>query len=244
MCYNNRIMDEKELKTSIKQRIVIAVIAVLLLGSTIAGYAMIIVSGNKAGLDGDGTGISQEKIFEYERAYDQEKVKFAEFTKDDFDRFIKYKSEIKAYNEISANSNGVQTRDIELGSGRELTAEDNDYLAYYVGWCADGSIFDSSFDSKDDPTSFNRILDASLGMIEGWNLGIEGMKLGGIREVTIASELAYKDQKEICGGYNKPLKFMIMTKANEGSLATSAKELEEAYMRLQYAYYGIDYDAK
>ena len=124
-----------------------------------------------------------------------------------------------------------------------MTEGDTDYLAYYVGWCADETVFDSSFDSNNDPTAFATILDASLGMIEGWNLGVEGMKLGGIREVTIASELAYKDQMEICGGYNKPLKFLIMPMPNEGTLASLATELETAYMRLQYANYGIDYDS-
>ena len=69
------------------------------------------------------------------------------------------------------------------------------------------------------------------------------MKIGGIREITIPGELAYGDSMEICGGKNKPLKFMVMAKAKEGSLKTLAEELDEANMRLQYAYYGIDYDA-
>ena len=217
-------------------------IAVLMLGSIIASYAAIIMNGSKSGSGASESNVDQAKIAEYEAAYDKKQAEFAEATKGDFERFIKYKSEIKAYNEAAANSGGVQTRDIEVGSGRTLTSSDSDYLAYYVGWCADESVFDSSFNNKDNPTAFARILDASLGMIEGWNLGVEGMKIGGIREVTIASELAYKDQMEICGGYNKPLKFMIMIKAKEGSLATLAEELEAAYMKLQYAYYGIDYD--
>ena len=235
-------MNEKELKTSTKQRVVIIVIAVLMLGSIIASYAAIIMNGSKSGSGASESSVDQAKIAEYEAAYDKKEAEFMEATKGDFERFIKYKSEIKAYNEATANSGGVQTRDIEVGSGRTLVSGDSDYLAYYVGWCADESVFDSSFNDKTNPTGFARILDASLGMIEGWNLGVEGMKIGGIREVTIASELAYKDQMEICGGYNKPLKFMIMTKAKEGSLATLANELEAAYMKLQYAYYGIDYD--
>lgn len=237
-------MDEKELKTSTKQRVVIIVIAFLMLGSMIASYAGIILSGGKASSSTGSSSISQEKIAEYEELYDQKKTEFKTATQSDFDRFIKYKSEIKAYNETTANSGGVQTRDIEIGTGRELTEGDYDYLAYYVGWCADESVFDSSFDDDTKPTAFNTILDASLGMIEGWNLGVEGMKLGGIREVTIASELAYKDQREICGGYNKPLKFLIMAMPNEGTLKILSDELSTARMKLQYAYYGIDYDSE
>ena len=33
-----------------------------------------------------------------------------------------------------------------------------------------------------------------------------------------------------------------MAKAKDGEIAEIAKELEVASMRLQYAYYGIDYD--
>ena len=168
-------------------------------------------------------------------------AKFTEATKSDFDKFIKYKSEIAAYNEAAANSGGVETKDLKVGSGRELQDGDSDYLAYYVGWCADESVFDSSFNNNDNPTSFAKILDASLGMIEGWNAGIIGMKIGGVREMTISSELAYKDQDIACGP-NKPLKFMVMTKEKEGELASLAEELDEAYMRYQYALYGIDYD--
>ena len=80
-------------------------------------------------------------------------------------------------------------------------------------------------------------------MIEGWIIGVEGMRTGGIREITIPSELAYKDQMEICGGYNKPLRFMVMAMANEEPLKSASSELDTAYLRWQYANYGIDYDA-
>ena len=236
-------MDEKDLKTSPKQRFFIIVIAVLMLGSIIASYAAIILNGGKSAMSSStDSSISQEKLAEYEEAYSKKVEEFKTATKSDFDRFIKYKSEIVAYNEAAANNGGIKVRDLEIGSGRELTEGDTDYLAYYVGWCADESIFDSSFDNDKNPTAFSGILDASLGMIEGWNAGVEGMKLGGIREVTISSELAYGDKREICGGYNKPLKFLIMALANEGSLGELAAELDEAQMKLQYANYGIDYD--
>ena len=70
------------------------------------------------------------------------------------------------------------------------------------------------------------------------------MRINGVREITIPGELAYGDKMEICGGYNKPLKFLVMTKAKEGTLKTLAEELDTAYMKLQYAYYGIDYDTE
>ena len=154
---------------------------------------------------------------------------------------LRWQSFLKKLKKITISLNGVQVRDLKDGTGEEIK-DGTKYLAYYVGWCADESVFDSSFDNNDNPTAFAKILDASLGMIEGWNLGVEGMKLNGIREITIPGELAYGESREICGGKNKPLKFIVMAKASEDPLKTLAADLDTAYMRLQYAYYGMNYD--
>lgn len=232
-------MDEKELKTSVKQRIFIGLIAVLMLGSIIAGYAAIILNGGSS-ISSD-SGVDEAKVAEYQAAYDEVQAKFIEATRDDYNKFIAYKGEIKAYNETSANEGGLQTRDLYKGSGDKIT-DDTEYLAYYVGWCADESVFDSSFDNNDNPTAFTKILDASVGMIEGWTQGVKGMHLDGVREITVPGELAYGDSMEICGGKNKPLKFIVMAKAKEEPLKSLAEEIDTAYMRLQYANYGLDYD--
>lgn len=232
-------MDEKELKTSVKQRIFIGLIAVLMLGSIIAGYAAIILNGGSS-ISSD-SGVDEAKVAEYQAAYDEVQAKFIEATRDDYNKFIAYKGEIKAYNETSANENGLQTRDLYKGSGDKIS-DDTEYLAYYVGWCADESVFDSSFDNNDNPTAFTKILDASVGMIEGWTQGVKGMHLDGVREITVPGELAYGDSMEICGGKNKPLKFIVMAKAKEEPLKSLAEEIDVAYMRLQYANYGLDYD--
>lgn len=241
-------MDEKELKTSLKQRIFIGAIAVLMLGSVIAGYALIVANGGKtsATTDDDSTTISEEKIAKYEAEYEAKTAEIADATKNDqdnYNKFISYKSEIKAFNETSANENGVQIKELASGSGDTID-ENSEYLAYYVGYCADGSVFDSTFDDNDNPTSFSKILSVSAtGVIEGWTEGVNGMKLGGIRRITIPGEKAYGDSMEICGGYNKPLRFIIMAIAKEGQLGTLTDELEIASMKLQYAQYGIDYEA-
>ena len=239
-------MDEKELKTSPKQRIFIILIAVFMVGSIVASYAAIVISGSQgssASADTE-TEVDTEKIAEYEEAYSKVEAEFMEKTKGDFDRFVKYKGDtVKAYNENSANEGGVTARDLESGTGEEVKKDGSNYLAYYVGWCADETVFDSSFDNNDSPTGFAKILDPSAGMIEGWNLGVEGMKVGGIREITVPGELAYGDQMESCGGKNKPLKFMIMAKEKTDDLNNLSLKLDEAFMRLQYAYYGIDYDS-
>lgn len=236
-------MEEKELKTSLKQRIFIGVIAILMLGSMIAGYALIVAGGSSSSAStGEESQISEEKAQQYADEYEEKVAEFKEKTKGDYDKFIQYKSEIKAYNETTANEGGVQVKDLKEGSGKTLTTEDSDYLAYYVGWCADETVFDSSFDDNDNPTAFAKVLDASLGMIEGWVQGVDGMKLGGVRRITVPGELAYGDSMEICGGYNKPLRFLVMAVAKDDPLKTLAQELDTAYMKVQYAQYGIDYD--
>ena len=233
-------MDQKELKTSTKQRVFIIIIAVIMLGSIIASYAAIVISGSVNSGEEESQ-IDEAKVAEYQEAYDKKLKEFQEATNSDYKKFVGYKGKaVKGYNENSANEGGVVTKDYEKGSGDKVS--DSNYLAYYIGWCADESVFDSSFDDNDNPTGFRIAIDPSVGMIEGWNQGVKGMKMGGIREITIPGKLAYGDSKEICGGTNKPLKFLVMTVANKDPLKSLAKELETASMRLQYASYGLDYD--
>lgn len=236
-------MEEKELKTSPKQRFFIILIAVIMLGSMIASYAAIVLNGGSGGDTDTDTKISPEKMAEYEEAYNEAVAEFGEKTKGDYDKFMHYKSEITGYNEASANEGGLKSRDLVVGSGEEVKEDGSNYLAYYVGWCADESVFDSSFDDNENPTSFAKALDPSMGLIEGWTQGMKGAKIGSVRKITIPGELAYGDSMEICGGKNKPLKFIVMAVAKSDSLTKLSDKVQEAYMRYQYAQYGIDYDS-
>lgn len=234
-------MDEKELKTSVGQRVGIAVIAILMIVSIIAGYAAIVLnSGNSSSTTG---GIDMAKLAEYQQAYTDKQREFGEAAQADFEHFVQYRSEVVAYNEANANNNGVQTRDLEVGTGKELTEGDTDYLAYYIGWCADETVFDSTFNSNDNPTAFKQALLPSDSLIDGWKQGVIGMRLGGIREITVPGELAYKDLQEICGGTYKPLRFLIYAVANEGRLGELMEEIDRAQMNVAYySQYGISYD--
>ncbi|MBR2589078.1 FKBP-type peptidyl-prolyl cis-trans isomerase [Candidatus Saccharibacteria bacterium] len=224
-------MDQKELKTTTKQRIVIAIIAVLLLASTIATYILIVVSSSNSGE------AKMSKLQEQYRAKQTEINEYgATLSNKYFNTMNKYRSEVKAYNAESVNSSGIKKTDLQEGDGRELTTGDLNYFAYYIGWCADETIFDATFNNKDNPTSLTVPIYAGQGLIEGWNEGVVGMKIGGVREVAIPGELAYGDTKEICGGTNSPLKFIIMPVADE-KLFTLNDELENIYGELVQAYY-------
>lgn len=225
-------MDEKLLKTSPAQRIWISLIAVLLLGSTIATYVAIVASSQS------NNSSSQSDLEKQYTAKQQEMETYSTTLSDKyFSDFSSYKPMVKAYNAEAANSVGVQKTDLKEGTGRELTTGDLDYYAYYIGWCADETVFDSSFNDFDNPTSLKTPLYAGQGLIEGWNEGVVGMKLGGVREITMPGELAYGESREICGGTNSPLKFIVLPLLEDDKLATLNGELQEIYMQIMSKYY-------
>ena len=229
-------MDEKSLKTSRWQRLGILIIAILLLGGTVFAYLFIFMGSSSSDTSND------ELIADLTEQYDAKAAELeaaaAPLSDQYFDDFSGYLSEVKAYNAASAEAEVLGVKDLKTGTGKTLEEGDTDYFAYYIGWCADGSIFDSSFDDTENPTALNVPLDASVGLIEGWNQGVIGMKLGGVRQLTISGDLAYGDTQEICGGYNSPLKFIILAIEKDEDIAALNSELDDLYLQLYYAYYG------
>jgi peptidylprolyl isomerase len=84
--------------------------------------------------------------------------------------------------------------DIKPGLGKGILPRQCVY-AHYTGWLTDGMKFDSSRDTMPNgrpksPLAF------PLGVrrvITGWELGFEGMNVGGIRRLFIPYQLAYGD---------------------------------------------------
>ena len=80
----------------------------------------------------------------------------------------------------------LQIENVREGAGAEALAGKT-VSVHYVGTLTDGSKFDSSRD-RDQPFSFR--LGAGQ-VIRGWDQGVAGMKIGGLRKLTIPSDLAY-----------------------------------------------------
>lgn len=82
--------------------------------------------------------------------------------------------------------NGLVVQDVVVGSGK--TAESGDTLnAHYIGALENGTVFDNSYD-RGQPLQF--VLGSGQ-LIQGWELGLIGMKEGGKRKLLIPPELGY-----------------------------------------------------
>jgi FKBP-type peptidyl-prolyl cis-trans isomerase FkpA len=83
-------------------------------------------------------------------------------------------------------ASGLQYDDLTEGTGAEARAGQT-VSVHYTGWLTDGQKFDSSKD-RNQPFSF--ALGAGM-VIRGWDEGVQGMKVGGVRRLTIPPQLGY-----------------------------------------------------
>jgi FKBP-type peptidyl-prolyl cis-trans isomerase FkpA len=83
-------------------------------------------------------------------------------------------------------ASGLQYEEITIGSGATAKAG-NLVSVHYTGWLTDGTKFDSSKD-RNEPFDFN--LGAGQ-VIKGWDEGVQGMQVGGVRKLTIPAALGY-----------------------------------------------------
>ena len=81
---------------------------------------------------------------------------------------------------------GLYLEDLTEGEG--ATARDNSLVSlHYIGYLPDGTVFDASVGGE--PFQF-RV--GANEVIRGWNLGLPGMRVGGIRRLVIRPSLGYR----------------------------------------------------
>ncbi|MFH1455258.1 MAG: FKBP-type peptidyl-prolyl cis-trans isomerase [bacterium] len=83
----------------------------------------------------------------------------------------------------------VQSKDILVGTG-DIAVAGKEVTVNYTGVFADGKKFDSSLD-RGVPFTFT--LGTGL-VIKGWDIGVEGMKVGGKRIIVVPPQLGYGDK--------------------------------------------------
>lgn len=83
----------------------------------------------------------------------------------------------------------LKIEDILVGDGAEAVAGKK-VTVHYVGTLTDGKKFDSS---RDRGKGFGFELGRGQ-VIKGWDQGVAGMKIGGMRKLTIPPSMAYGDR--------------------------------------------------
>lgn len=187
--------------TPTAQRIGIIVIAFVLIVGTLGSFAMMILANENQTNE-------QEKLQqEYQEMLEEQQKETEELSSEYYDTFKQYESRPAAFDAGSVGES-VTFVDVKVGEGETITEGFTGYRAYYMGWNPTGKVFDSSIDGK----SLKAPLDLSqMTLIPGWYDGVEGMKIGGVREITIPAELAYGETgsgEDIPP--NTPIKFLIM----------------------------------
>lgn len=83
----------------------------------------------------------------------------------------------------------VEIEDLVMGEGKEAQLGST-IRVNYTGTLQDGTVFDTN--QGNDPIEFKLEVGS---LIEGWIIGIPGMKEGGTRKLTVPSEYAYGSQE-------------------------------------------------
>ena len=86
----------------------------------------------------------------------------------------------------TTTASGLKYEDVKVGTGETATAG-RTVSVHYTGWLTDGKKFDSS---KDRGKPFEFPLGGGR-VIKGWDEGVQGMKVGGVRKLIIPASLGY-----------------------------------------------------
>lgn len=188
------------MSTSRSQRIGIWVIAVVMTVGTIGSFFVVILANNNSAKDQQQQLDAQKLYTDY-----QNKVQAQgdELSKQYYPIFSQYKSIPAAFDAASVKS--LATEDLKVGDGEEIKSG-TAYSAYYIGWNPKGKVFDQSIDGEKLKPPI-----AGGNLIPGWNEGVIGMKMNGVRLITIPADKAYGSTgsgEDIPP--NTPIKFVVM----------------------------------
>lgn len=194
--------------TSKAQRIGIIIIAVVMTVGTVGSFFIMILANNNQVADQKK---QQDEYSKQLKEYQEQMAKVEKEQKEEakklsaqyFDTFKEYESLPEPFDASKVKS--LDKQDLKEGDGAEVN-DDTRYRAYYIGWNSEGKVFDGSIEDG----ALKAPIEGGTGLIEGWTQGVKGMKIGGVRVITIPGDLAKgltpsADIKE-----GAPLKFVIL----------------------------------
>lgn len=199
--------------TSTAQRTGIWIIAVVLTVGTLAGFVAMILAPQNEMADSQrlekayaqyqaATTEAEEKKAAQQAALDAEAEALSGQY---FAEFKGFTARVGTFDKEKAQEKLV-VEDLKAGTGDEI-AGDTTYAVYYVGWLPDGTIFDGSIDGEKLKSPF---IARPNGTIAGWGEGVKGLKIGGVRQLTIPSEQGYGSAGQGTIPADTPLRFVLM----------------------------------
>lgn len=202
------------------QRIGIWIIAIVMTIGTLGSFAVMVLANNNQQT-------SAARLKELMANYQSEvTMQSDKLSAQYFDTFSSYASRPAAYDAASVTE--LATNDLKVGDGIEIKDGATNYSIYYIGWNPKGKVFDQSISGQK--------LKAPLAggqFVEGMNKGVVGMKLGGVREISIPAAQAYGATGSGADiPANTPIKFIVMAIPKVNNVQPS-KELMDLYAASQ-----------
>lgn len=225
--------------TSFQRWGILTIVAVTIIG-TIGSFAVMVLAqqqqSNQQAAYQKALTAYQAKQADYEKKV---QAQADELSAKYYDGFKAYSDQVGTFDINSVKE--VTTEDLVVGDGEEVTGTTK-LGAYYVGWDANGHVFDQSIDTTNNklksPLPITDGLD-NASLITGWKEGMKGMHINGVRVITIPSDKAYGEagSKDANGketiAPNMPLKFVVMAIPASAAIAQpDTTELMNIYTQM------------
>ncbi len=175
--------------TSKMQKFIIWIIIIAMTVGSLGAYFVVIIAN-------DNQKIEQEQAAKAQATAQKEQEEEAKKVKEPLDGYA-----AEVFDKASVTK--LVKEDLKVGDGK--TASKNSTVKVnYFGWTSDGVIFDSSKkDGTLTPVEF-----PLNGVIAGWTEGLDRVKAGSVRKLTIPADKAYGESPQN-GAPGGPLVFIV-----------------------------------
>lgn len=197
------------MSTRKSQRIGIWIIASIMILGTIGGFAAMLVAPGNEAKDAAALKAAEDEYAKLKAGWQKKAdVQLAELNDKYLATFSPFESRVASFDAEQVTE--LSHVDLVEGDGEEITGKSS-FSTFYILWGPEGKVIQQTLEDGKltVPLEVENLADSA--MIDGWKEGLVGMKLGGIRELTIPYAKAYGDvaQSEDIPA-KTPLKFIVM----------------------------------